>query len=269
MGRQNLPQGMQRSGTNQTCTTNARTPPQRNPPSPTVEPLTYLQVVQTVTFQDDDLYFSLTALSVGGAGPSPPSKAGAAQATPELTENETAPPKSSTTTSLEGDNRILNLNLPMGLRYQEIPADTDSDITLADSSVANDDNSTYLESRKISPAILNTTIDVLTIIKETGNILDLFSKGIKDPITPRVLFNQDNDLEPTDLLEEEATQTEPPLDNGGTTPLLNQPPSKYLSQFNNPDAPDPPPPGFQEDTSEAAHLASMENLPGKSLTAAD
>ena len=79
---------------------------------------------------------------MGGDVPSPPASAGATQGTPELTNNATADPKSATTTAIEGSNRNLSLTLPTGLGDQELPAYTDSDITSADSSGANDDNLT-------------------------------------------------------------------------------------------------------------------------------
>ena len=171
---------MQWAGTNKMRTTNARI----TPPRPTTEPLTYCKVFCPVIFQDKNPTFSPAALSMGGAGPSPTVSGGAAQLTTELTENATSAPKSATTTAIEGRNSILNLTLTTGLGDQELPAYTDSDVTLADSSIANNDNSTYLESRKNSTTIENTTPDLLAIIEETGNILEVFSEGLGDLNTP-------------------------------------------------------------------------------------
>ena len=78
----------------------------------------YFQVARPFTFQDDDLTFSPTALSVGGVILSPLASAGDAHVTPELTKNMRAAPNSSMPTSLEGGNCILNLTLPMGLKDQ-------------------------------------------------------------------------------------------------------------------------------------------------------
>ena len=138
-----------------------------------------------------------------GAGTSPPPSAGAAHATLELTKNMISPPKSSTPTYIEGGNQILKLNLPMGLEDQELPSNTDSDVTSADSSVTKDDDSTYLKLRETSPVIENTTLDILKIIEETRNILKVFCERLDELNTLRVIFTQFKKIEPIDLIEEE------------------------------------------------------------------
>ena len=145
-----------------------------------MDPPPYCQVFRLVTFQDNDPTFSPTALSVVGDSPSPPASAGAAHVTPELTKNSRAAPELTTQKSLEGGNLILNLTLPMGFRNQEIPADTESDVTLADISVVKNIDLTHLESHKNLPAIENTTTDFSMIIKETGNILEVFCKEFNE-----------------------------------------------------------------------------------------
>ena len=145
--------------------TNARINPPRNLPRLNADPPTYCQFVRPVTFQEHDLTLSPTAFIVIGVGPSPLASYGAAQATPELTENATAAPKSSTPTALKVGNRIFNLTLPTGLEYQELPADTYSYVTSMGSFGANDNNSTYLKSSKNSPAIENITPDLWAIIE--------------------------------------------------------------------------------------------------------
>ena len=180
---------------------------------------------------------------MGGAGPSPPASAGAAHVTPELTENTTAALDSAMPMALKGGNHILNLTLPTGLGDQELPAGTDSDVTSADSFGRNDD-STYLNPRENSPAIENTTLDLLVIIKETGNIFKVFSKEFEELNTPRVLFTQDDELNPP-RDEEEATQTKTPLHNGGTPPLLTQSSSQSSPPVDASDTPYSSPLGVQ------------------------
>ena len=102
---------------------------QSNPPRPTAHPPAYCQVVRPVPFPDNDPNFSLDLLEPGKVGLFPPSSAGAAQASPELTEKVTAAPEYATPTVIEGGNHILNLSLPTVIEDQELPADTDSDIT--------------------------------------------------------------------------------------------------------------------------------------------
>ena len=147
---------------------------------------------------------------MGGAGPSPPASASATQSTPKLTENATGAPEFATPTALKVGNKILNLTLPMGLGDQELPANINSDVMSEDSSGVNDDESTYLESIKKSPAIENTTLYLMAIIEETGNILKVFSEGLEHPNAPMVLFNQDDELGPMEIVAEEETQKKTP-----------------------------------------------------------
>ena len=75
----------------------------------------------------------------------PPASAGATQATPKISNNVTAATEYATPTALKGGNYTLNITLPTGLEDQEIPVETDSDVTLAVSFGRNDNDSTYLE----------------------------------------------------------------------------------------------------------------------------
>ena len=87
----------------------------------TADPPTYWQVVRPVTFQHENLNFSLTTSIMGGAGTSPLDSAGADHAAPELTKNVTADPKSATPTYLEGGNIISNLTHQQGWRIRNSP----------------------------------------------------------------------------------------------------------------------------------------------------
>ena len=62
--------------------------------------------------------------------------------TPELTKNETDTPDSTTPMAIEGRNSSLNLTLPSGLKVQELPANTDIDVTSAVSFGENDNDLT-------------------------------------------------------------------------------------------------------------------------------
>ena len=74
------------------------------------------------------------------------------------------------------------------MKDQKLLANTDCDATLAVSSGAKDNDSTYFRSHKNSPEIQNITPDFLEIIEEAENILEVYGKGLAD-ITPlRVLF---------------------------------------------------------------------------------
>ena len=92
---------------------------------------------------------------------------------------------------------------------------------------ANDDDLNYLKSKENSPKIKNTNSDLSALIKETIKSHEVLQEDIEELHTPRMLFNQKNELDPAEIVEEEATQTETPLDNGGTPPLLNQLPSQF------------------------------------------
>ena len=134
---------MRRAGTKKMHTTNTR----RNIQRPNTDPPTCCQVVFPVNFQDDNPNFSPTALIMGGVGHSPPYSAGDTHAAPDLTDNVASAPESATPTALEGGNRISNITQPTGVEDQEIPTETDSDVTSVGSFGANDNNSTYLELR--------------------------------------------------------------------------------------------------------------------------
>ena len=83
------------------------------------------------------------------------------------------------------------------------------------------------------------------IVKDDRNIIDVFDKGLAGFSGTRALFTQDDELDPTDIVEGEATQNKKNLDNGEIMPLLAQPPSQYSSPVDAPDAPDSPPSGAQ------------------------
>ena len=100
-----------------------------------------------------------------GTGPSPLSSTGAAQATPEITETATSTPKYATPTAIEGGNFSLNLTLTTSWKVQELPADTDSDVTLAGRFGVNNDDLDYIESNENLPTVENTTPDLLALIK--------------------------------------------------------------------------------------------------------
>ena len=89
-------------GKNKTRTENARIQPLTKPPRTTADQPTYCQVVRPVTFQDKNLNFLLTALSIGGAGTSPLYSTSVAQVNPELTNTTTAAPDYATPMALEG-----------------------------------------------------------------------------------------------------------------------------------------------------------------------
>ena len=84
-----------------------------------------------------------------------------------------------------------------------------------------------------------------------------------------MIFDQNNEINPTVLVEEEATYIETPKENGEALPILNQLTSQNSPPIDAPDALDSPPPGVQEDASDTCCLESVDNLPGESLTAID
>ena len=127
------------------------------------------------------------------------------------------------------------------------------------------DDLTYLKSNEKLPAVKNNTLDLLDLIEETWNIQEDFWETLEDLHTPRLIFNQDTKLKLIEIPEEEENKTKTLLENGGTTPLLNQFPSKYSLPIGNSDAWESPPPGVCEDASDAAHLESVGNLSGKIL----
>ena len=139
---------------------------------------TYCHVILPINFQYNNLTLSPTASSVGGAGTYTTASAGAAQATPELTETATAAPKSTTPTALEVYHFSLNLTLTTGLEVQKLTVDTDSDITPAGIFGANDDKLTDLESTENLPEIKNSNYDLLALIEEIGNIHEVVQEDI-------------------------------------------------------------------------------------------
>ena len=97
--------------------------------------------------------------------------------------------------------------------YQELPSDTDSDVTSAGSSGKNNDDLTYLGSRENLPTIENTPPDLSAIIVDGRHILKVFGIGIAELNDPRVIFNQEDNPNSKNIVKEEATQTETSLAN--------------------------------------------------------
>ena len=163
----------------------------------------------------------------------------------------------------------MNLTLTTGLYVQELTVNTDSEATPAHIFGANDDNLNYLKSQENSPEIKNTSSDISALIEETGNIHEVVQEYIEELHNPRVIFNQDNELDPAKLVEEEANQAETPLYNGGTPPLLNRSTSQSLPLIDSPNAPDSHPPGVCKDMNDAAYLESVGDFTSESLTDAN
>ena len=88
----------------------------------------------------------------------------------------------------------------MGMEDQECPSNIESDITLASSSRTNNDDSIYVRSHKNPPVIQHTTPDLSSIIEDDGNILEVFDKGIANINSPRMIFTQNNNLNPAELV---------------------------------------------------------------------
>ena len=100
---------------------------------------------------------------------------------------------------LRGRNSISNLFPPTELDDKEFLAGSDNYVTSAGISGANDDDFSYLESHDNSTAIQDTTLNPSTIIKEVGNIFEVFNKGITELNSSRTIFTQDHDLDPAKL----------------------------------------------------------------------
>ena len=64
----------------------------------------------------------------------------------------------------------------------------------------NDNDLTYLDLAEDSPKIKNTNSDLSALIEETGNIHEFFQEDIEELHTPWVIFNQVNEIDPTELM---------------------------------------------------------------------
>ena len=91
--------------------------------------------------------------------------------------------------------------------YILFPTDTDSDVTSAASSVANNNDSNYLGSRRNSPKNHDTTLDLSTIIKEVVNIHKFVIKELSNLNSPRYIFTPGHELDSKDIVGGEATLT--------------------------------------------------------------
>ena len=64
---------------------------------------------------------------------------------------------------------------------------------------ANNNNSIFLGLHENSTAIHDTTLDLLTIIEEVGNILEVNNKVLAELSSSRKLLNQGNELDHVDF----------------------------------------------------------------------
>ena len=96
-------------------------------------------------------------------------------------------------------NRISNLAPSTGLEDQELSTHSDSEVTSAGISGANDDNLNYLGSRKKLPAIHGTTLDLSTIIKKFGNIHEVFNERLGKINSQGKKFTPGHELDPAEL----------------------------------------------------------------------
>ena len=92
------------------------------------------------------------------------------------------------------------------LEYQELHTDIDSGVTSTDIFGANNNNLTYIGSQENLLATEINTPYLSAIVKDDRNIIDVFDKGLTGFSGTRALFTQDDELDPTDIVEGEATQ---------------------------------------------------------------
>ena len=137
------------------------------------------------------------------------------------------------------------------------------------SSGAYDKDSTYTRLQESSPEVIDTTLDLSSIIKEVINILRELDKGLDELISARMVSAQNNELNPADIAGGQAYETINPLDNGKMTPLLTQPPYQSPLSVDSRDAPDSSHPISFDDGSNNALLSRKINLPGNCLIASD
>ena len=88
----------------------------------------------------------------------------------------------------------------MGLKVQQLTANTDSDVILAGIFGTNDDDLTYLGLHQNLPAVHDTTMYLLTIIEEVGNIYDLINKEIANINSPSAILTLDHELPRVELV---------------------------------------------------------------------
>ena len=139
---------------------------------------------------------------MGGAGTSTQASASAIQATPEITKTATATPKYAIPMAFEVNHFSLNLTLTRCSEVQELTANTNSNVTLAGSFWREWRQLDLPQVDKKSPETKNTNSDLLDLIKETGNIHEVVKEDLEKLHIPRVIFNQNNDLDPVKIIEE-------------------------------------------------------------------
>ena len=125
--------------------------------------------------------------------------------------------------------------------YILFPTDTDSDVTSAASSVANNNDSNYLGSRRNSPKNHDTILDLSTIIEEIENLHEFVIKELAKINSPRALFTPGHKIDPVELTGGEETLDETPPEDGNMPLLHTQTHSKSSTPVDAPDAPDSPP----------------------------
>ena len=152
---------------------------------------------------------------------------------------------------------------------QEFNADHDSEVTSADGSGTNDNNSKYVESRKKLPVISDNRPELKTIIEEIIEIQNDANTELEEFSTPRALFTHPHDLNPMQLTGAETTPTKIPRDNVVTPPLLTQTSPPKSPQVDALEDLFSPLPFTRTDANSSAHLAIKSDLDGICLTGAD
>ena len=142
-----------------------------------------------------------------------------------------------------------------------ITSNNDSGVTLTASSGEIDGNSEYVKSPENSPTSSANTPELEGCIREIQYMHKDTKVDIDGIDQPTEIFNQTNELNPTDTSNNKTTLAKNHQDNGAMPPLGTQPPSLHSLLAYTLVTTDKPLPCPCVESGYAAHLARKEDLP--------
>ena len=222
-----------------------------------------------VEFHQDAPALSPSVLPRGDEWPAILARAYTSHATPSLTKNSS--PNPDAPAAIGSGKRNSNRTQPTDGQTTppSLPADQDSDVTLVESIGESDGDSDYVESTENSPTIPDNTLDLAGHISELEEMHEVTENELVKLTQPTVLSPRINELELSELDDDENDPPENHQDNGATPPVNTQPSPPHSTLEYTSVASAAPPPHPRVEAGNAALQSQEGDLPDVRLLGAD